>query len=136
MLTPILALIIWTLIIWIWMYATKIPAMQKAKIDPESALHPGALSMLPSKVRVIGDNYNHLHEQPTVFYALAFYTHLVGAGDAVNIWLAWSYVAIRIAHSLAQIVVRKVMVRFPLFVLAAIVLIVLAVRNVMALGGA
>jgi hypothetical protein len=134
MLTPILALIIWTLIIWVWMYATKIPAMQKAKIDPEIALHTGGLTMLPSSVRVVTDNFNHLHEQPTVFYALAFYTHLVGAGDAINIWLAWGYVAIRIAHSLAQIVVKKVMVRFPLFVLAAIVLIVLAVRNLMALA--
>jgi hypothetical protein len=133
MLTPILALIIWTLIIWVWMYATRIPAMQNVKLDPESAIHPGALNILPVNARVVADNYNHLHEQPTIFYALAFYTHLAGAGDAANIWLAWGFVAIRIAHSLAQIIVKKVMVRFPLFVLAAIVLIVLAVRNLMAL---
>ncbi len=134
MLIPVLVLIIWTLIIWVWMYATKIPAMQKAKIDPEVALHPGGLTMLPSKVRVIGDNYNHLHEQPTIFYALAFYTHLVGTGDTINIWLAWVFVGLRIVHSLAQIIVKKVMVRFPLFVLATIVLIVLATRNLIALA--
>ncbi len=134
MLTPVLALISWTLIVWVWMYATRIPAMHQAKIDPQSAIHPGSLSSLPENARVIADNYNHLHEQPTIFYALAFYTHLVGAGDTVNIWLAWIYVAVRIAHSLAQIVVRKVMVRFLLFVLAAIVLIVLASRDLMALA--
>ncbi len=133
MLTPVLALIVWTLIVWIWMYATRIPAMQKAKIDPQSAVHPGALSVLPENIRVVADNYNHLHEQPTIFYALAFYTHLIGAGDTINIWIAWIYVAVRIAHSLAQIVVKKVMMRFPLFVLASVVLIILAARNVIAL---
>jgi len=136
MLTPILALVVWTLIVWIWMYATRIPAIQKAEINPEDAIHPGALNSLPSNVRVVADNYNHLHEQPTIFYALAFYTHLAGAGDAINIWLAWGYVGLRIAHSLAQIIVKKVMVRFPLFVMAAIVLIILAARNLMALGSA
>jgi len=134
MLTPVLALIIWTLIIWVWMYATRIPAMQNVKLDPEGAIHPGALNILPVKARVVADNYNHLHEQPTIFYALAFYTHLAGAGDEINIWLAWGFVGLRIAHSLAQIVVKKVMVRFPLFVLASIVLIVLAARNLMALA--
>ena len=66
------------------MYATRVPAMQKAKIDPQSAIHPGALSVLPANVRVVADNYNHLHEQPTIFYALAIYTHLAGAGGGAG----------------------------------------------------
>ena len=30
---PIVALTVWTMIIWIWMYATRLPAMSRAKID-------------------------------------------------------------------------------------------------------
>jgi hypothetical protein len=105
MLTPALALIVWTLIIWIWMYATRLPAMQAAKVDPQSAIHPGSLDVLPVGARVVADNYNHLHEQPTIFYALAFYTHLAGPADEVNVSLAWAYVALRVVHSLVQIVV-------------------------------
>ncbi len=132
-LTPALALICWTLLVWTWMYATRIPAMQKAKIDPQSAIHPGSLSVLPASVRVVAENYNHLHEQPTVFYALVFYTHLAGGADAVNILLAWGYVGLRVAHSFAQIVVRVVIVRFTIFVFATSALIAIAIRNVIAL---
>lgn len=133
MLTPVLALVVWTLIIWVWMYATRIPAMQKAKVDPQSAIHPGSLATLPTNVRVVADNYNHLHEQPTIFYALAIYSHLAGAGDGFNIALAWGYVVLRVAHSFSQIVLRKVVVRFSLFALSTILLIVIAARDLLAL---
>ncbi|MEL7486623.1 MAG: MAPEG family protein [Pseudomonadota bacterium] len=130
MLAPVLALVVWTLIIWIWMYLTRLPAMQAAKIDPQDALHPGALDGLPTSARVVADNYNHLHEQPTLFYALAIYAHLAGVGDPVNIALAWGYVGLRIAHSLLQIVVRRVPLRFIAFALSSIVLLILALRCV------
>lgn len=132
-LTPALALICWTLVVWAWMYATRIPAMQKAKIDPQAAIHPGSLAGLPASVRVVADNYNHLHEQPTIFYALIFYTHLAGAVDSLNIALAWAYVGLRVAHSLAQIVVKIVVVRFALFMLGTLTLVALAVRNALQL---
>ena len=133
MLTPVLALVCWTLIVWVWMYATRIPAMQKAKIDPQSAIHPGALSALPADVRVVADNYNHLHEQPTIFYALAIYTHLAGAGGEPAVTLAWAYVALRVVHSFMQIVVKRVMLRFMTFALGSLCLIAIAVLDVLAL---
>lgn len=133
MLTPVLALVCWTLIVWVWMYATRIPAMQKAKIDPQSAIHPGALSALPADVRVVADNYNHLHEQPTIFYALAIYTHLAGAGGEPAVMLAWAYVALRVVHSFMQIVVKRVMLRFMTFALGSLCLIAIAVLDVLAL---
>lgn len=133
MLAPVLILVVWTLVVWVWMYATRIPAMRKAKIDPQAAVHPGSLATLPTGVRVVADNYNHLHEQPTIFYALMIYSHLAGIADGLNIALAWGYVALRVAHSFAQIVLRKVIVRFSLFALSTILLIVIAVRNLLAL---
>lgn len=134
MLTPVLALVCWTLIVWIWMYATRIPAMQAAKIDPQTALHPGSLAVLPTRVRVVADNYNHLHEQPTIFYALAFYTHLASAADPLTIAFAWAYVGLRVVHSLMQIVVQRVIFRFMSFALSSICLIVIAVHNLLALA--
>lgn len=115
------------------MYATRVPAMQKAKIDPQSAIHPGALSVLPANVRVVADNYNHLHEQPTIFYALAIYTHLAGAGGEPAAMLAWAYVALRVVHSFMQIVVKRVMLRFMTFALGSLCLIAIAVLDVLAL---
>jgi hypothetical protein len=133
MLTPVLALITWTLIIWTWMYALRIPAMQAAKVNPQDAAHPGSLSVLPASVRQVADNYNHLHEQPTVFYALAFYCVLAGTGDETNVALAWIYVALRVLHSLIQCTVNKVMLRFSVFVLCSLVLVAITVRNLQVL---
>ncbi len=134
-LTPVLILVSWTLVVWIWMYARRIPAMNAANLDPQQAQHPGALSkLLPSEAQRVADNYNHLHEQPTIFYALIVYSHLVGVADPVNIWLAWAYVGLRIVHSLVQNTANIVVIRFSVFALSTLALIVIAVRNLLALG--
>ena len=134
-LTPVLALIIWSLIIWLVMYARRIPAMTKAGISPDSAQSPDGdwKSKLPEQTQWAAHNYNHLMEQPTIFYALMFYMSLTGAatGDSLALTLAWSYVALRVVHSLVQISANKVMLRFGLFSLSTIILIVLAVKAVL-----
>jgi hypothetical protein len=132
MLTPMLALILWTFVIWFWMYATRIPAMRTARIDPAKIKQKSELDPLPVKVKQIADNYNHLHEQPTVFYALVIYSHLAGMADTINIALAWSYVGLRVAHSLVQCTVNFVPVRFLIFVCSSVVLMAIAVRDVLA----
>jgi hypothetical protein len=132
-LTPVLALIVWTLIVWVWVYATRIPAMQAAKLDPQGARFPGSLDVLPDRVRGVADNYNHLMEQPTIFYALAFYIFLVSHDDMVAVWLAWAYVLLRVIHSLIQGTTNKVSARFGVFALSTLVLIVMAAREVWAL---
>jgi hypothetical protein len=130
-LTPVLLLVIWTLIMWIWMYATRIPAMTKAQIDPDDARHPGTYGdKLPANVRAVADNYNHLHEQPTIFYALMVFAALTGGADAFMTNLAFGYVGVRVLHSLVQILSPKVMLRFLVFALGTIVLFVMAGKEV------
>lgn len=131
MIAPVLALVLWSLVIWVWMYATRIPAMQKAKIKPQDAASAGSLkALLPPEVDRIADNYNHLMEQPTIFYAAAFAAHLVGATDAVTVGFGWAYVFIRMLHSLVQCTANIVAVRFGLFALSTVALAVIAVRAV------
>ncbi len=134
MLTPVLALIVWTLIVWTWMYATRIPAMQRARIDPQSGQHPGSLDVLPSPVRQVADNYNHLMEQPTIFYALAFTIVLAGHTDTLHVDLAWAYVGLRVVHSLIQNTINRVTLRFLVFALSTLVLMAMAAREVVALS--
>ena len=133
MLTPVLALIVLTLLVWIWMYATRIPAMQAAKIDPQAGRHPGSLDILPTATRQVADNYNHLLEQPTIFYALVFYIVLAGHSDPMHIWCAWLYVGLRVLHTLIQGTVNVVTLRFSVFTLSTLVLMVMAGREVLAL---
>ncbi|HTO39697.1 MAG TPA: MAPEG family protein [Rhizomicrobium sp.] len=133
-LTPVLALIVLSLVVWIWMYATRIPAMQRAGIAPQSARFPGSLDVLPENVRQVANNYNHLMEQPTIFYALVFYIYLSGGQDHLYIVLAWAYVGLRVIHTLIQCTVNVVPLRFTVFALSTLVLMAMAVRAVLALS--
>ena len=133
LLTPVLALVAWSLVVWFWMYATRIPAMQKSGLDPQDARFPGSLSVLPDSARQVADNYNHLMEQPTLFYALIFYLQLSGQTDGTNVALAWAYVAFRIVHSLVQGTINRVAIRFLVFAVSSLVLIALCVRALLAL---
>jgi hypothetical protein len=133
MLTPMLALIVWTLVMTVWMFALRIPAIQQAKISPADAREPSSLNALPLKVRQVGYNLDNLMQQPTLFYALVAYSYLAGQQNALNIALAWTYVALRVVHSLIQATVNLVLVRFGVFALGTLVLAVLAGRDAWAL---
>ena len=133
MIAPVLALIAWTFVMWLWMYATRIPAMQKARIDLAELSRTGAPLVLPPEVARVADNYNHLHEQPTVFYALALAAQVAGTADAVSIGLAWAYVVLRVVHSLVQATRNIIPLRFAVFAVSGVVLIALLVRTLLAL---
>ena len=134
-LQPVIALAAWTMVMWVWLYATRIPAIGKANVDLDELVHDPATSLddvLPPHVQWKAHNYNHLHEAPTVFYAVAIVLAIVGEGDGLNAQLAWAYVGLRVVHSIWQAAINKVSVRASLFLLYSLVLIVLAVRAVMA----
>ncbi|MFZ4684125.1 MAG: MAPEG family protein [Hyphomonadaceae bacterium] len=138
MMTPVLALVVWTMVILVWLYLRRIPAMRKAGIDPAKIKGSETYASMPQldpKAVWVSDNYNHLHEQPVIFYALCVYTHLVGVWDGLNVGLAWAYVAIRIVHSLIQVTTNFVPLRFAVFNLGSLVLAIIAVRNVLGLFG-
>ncbi len=134
MVGPVLALVAWTFVMWFWMYATRIPAMRRAQIDLEELRRTGKKLELPPEVARVADNYNHLHEQPTIFYALALATQLAGAADGVAVALAWGYVASRVVHSLVQATVNIIPVRFAVFTVGSLLLMVLLVRTALRLA--
>lgn len=125
-LQPVVALAVWTMAMWIWMYVTRLPAMSSAGIAPDDARDTASIgSKLPPEVQWKAQNYNHLHEAPTVFYAIAIVLALLGFGDGMNYWLGWAYVALRVAHSLVHVTINKVALRFALFALSTFVLLTL-----------
>jgi len=133
-LTPVLALILWTFVMWVLMYKRRIPAMQAMKMDAQEWVkNPKLGEQLPGPARWAADNYNHLHEQPVIFYALMFYLQLSGQGDSPALYLAWAYVAIRVVHSVVQVTSNNVMTRFSLFVVGAFLLLIMALRAAAAL---
>ncbi len=132
-LQPVVALVLWSFVMWAWLYATRIPAIRAAKAPmPPEMTGADLNALLPPQVRWKADNYNHLMEQPTLFYATALVLAFAGAGDGLNAWLAWAYVALRIVHSLVQALTNIILVRFTVFNIASLVLLALAIRAAIA----
>lgn len=133
-LQPVVALAAWTMVMWFWLYGTRIPALSAAKVDPDDLVHDstkGLDQILPPQVQWKAHNYNHLHEAPTVFYAVSIVLAIIGKGDGPAAQLAWVYVAMRVLHSLIQATVNKVKLRFLIFALSSFVLMALVALAIM-----
>ncbi|MEN7344372.1 MAG: MAPEG family protein [Pseudomonadota bacterium] len=126
-LTPVLVLISWTVVMWFALYMTRIPAMKAARIHPNKARNHDSdwKQKLPARVRSVAENYNHLHEQPTLFYALMLFIALTVGGSSAAWLLAWGYVICRVIHSLIQVSSAPVVARFFSFLVASVLLIAL-----------
>ena len=131
MIAPVVALVIWSMIMLIWLYATRIPAMQKAKVRPGEATK-AQMEALP--VANVANNYNHLMEQPTLFYAICFSLQFLDQASEINIGLAWLYVALRVVHSLVQATVNVIMIRWLIFMAASVALLMLTFHAAVASG--
>jgi len=129
MLAPVIALVLWTFVMWGWMYATRIPAVirMRMRLDP-NAPRGAQMNELPPQVRWKADNYNHLFEQPTLFYAVGVTLALLGDGSTLALALAWLYVALRVAHSLWQALLNVIPIRFYLFAASSVVLFALTLK--------
>ncbi|MEM8661065.1 MAG: MAPEG family protein [Pseudomonadota bacterium] len=132
-LQPVVVLVGWSMVMWIWMYVTRLPAVQAADMQLDSSRPRGEqMATLPPRVRWKADNYNHLMEQPTIFYPLVIVIALLGQGEGLNLYMAWAYVILRIVHSLFQALNNTIMVRFVLHVLSSIPLFVMIWSALMA----
>jgi hypothetical protein len=127
---PVLALVAWTFVMWVWLYVTRIPAMRAARVDLEAMSRTGAKLDLPPEVSRVADNYNHLHEQPTIFYALALAAQLGNSVDEWSVAFAWSYVVLRVIHSIVQATHNIIVLRFYTFAAATLALLLLLGRTI------
>ncbi|KAL4907200.1 hypothetical protein BDW74DRAFT_148739 [Aspergillus multicolor] len=136
LLRPIIVLNAWTFTMELWMYITRIPVFSTMSPPPSNTMTKSDLDKLtPASVRWKADNYNHLHEQPTQFYAivlaLAFARYVRGDEESklgVDVALAWMYVGLRVLHSFVHVTRNWIMLRFGVFVISSGVLVVLAGR--------
>jgi hypothetical protein len=136
-LAPAAVLVVWSLVMLLWLVVARLGGLKAAGIDLRNA-KPGGRGgelngVLPDKANWKAHNYDHLMEQPTLFYAVIAILAISGAGTALNVQLAWAYTILRIAHSLWQATVNTIMpVRFGLFFVSSVCLIILAINALMA----
>ena len=120
-LLPVLTLAFWTFIIFAIMAPARFYFLRMK--HPQTAAHTKNLKgLLPPWIERVADNYNHLFEQPVVFYAIALSIAVINNIEPLMIQLAWVYVALRVLHSIVQITFNFVPLRFTLFVTSWLIL--------------
>ena len=129
---PMFGMIVLSGIILVIFASTRVPGIYKmwgklqfAKYSAD--LHP----KLPEKARYLTDNYNHIFEQPTLFYAITIYIFLIGNTDTANIFLAWFYVVTRVIHSAIQITVNNVSWRATIFGIGSLILVLMILKEIL-----
>ena len=131
-LAPVVALVAWTLLVMLWMVVTRLGEFRRLGVTlgtiPAGSRGVDLDGRADPKAQWKSHNYNHLMEQPTIFYAIALTLAVMDFGGGINLWLAWGYVAFRVVHSLVQGTVNIVAIRFTLFFLASLCLIGLTVH--------
>ena len=134
-LQPILFMGVLSFIMMLWMYSTRIPAakvLEGEGLELQALAHPSKIAgVFPSKVEQVADNYNHLWEQPTLFYAVVFVIWAQSNTDQLHLFCAWSYCAFRLLHSLVQSTVNSVWVRFALFLMSWCALAIMLFREIL-----
>ena len=125
LIAPVVTLVAWSIVMLFWLAIKRAPFMKD-----RGSLPPGVRGqdMPPGPHNWPAHNYEHLMEQPTIFYAIVFALILMGFDVWINVWLAWGYVLLRIVHSIVQSTVNIVRIRFTLFLLATICLVCLTVH--------
>jgi hypothetical protein len=128
-LQPVLAMVLLHAAVWIWMTITRGMAMSQAGMSLEQGRYTVDLHQLPAPARQVADNYNHLFELPTVFYALVFYIWAMGSADSIHVACAWGFFGSRVIHSIVQGTVNRVAIRFPIFALGWVLIVIMSVRE-------
>jgi hypothetical protein len=131
-LAPVVALVGWTLVVMLWMMAARMREFRRLGVTfdniPAGSRGIDMDGKADARAQWKSHNYNHLMEQPTIFYAIALTLALMGMDQPINVWLAWGYVGFRILHSLIQCTSNIVRFRLPLFLLASFCLLGLTVH--------
>jgi hypothetical protein len=129
---PVIALVAWSIVVLVWMAVVRGAAMKKIGSGLGKAKRGGRgqdlEGVLPAEANWPAHNYTHLMEQPTLFYAITLALVALDDRIAMNMWLAWAYVALRVVHSIVQNTINDLKLRFPLFLLSTLCLLALTLH--------
>ena len=133
LIAPVIALVCWTLAVMIWLGYERVRNINRLKLSPDAGKFARNLNaLMPDRAKQVSDNYMHLMEQPTLFYAVCFSLQFLGQGEhPVNIGFAWGYVSVRVLHTLVHSTFNDVRIRFFLFLLSSVFLVGLVTHAVL-----
>jgi hypothetical protein len=131
---PFVGTMLLTLVVWVYMYARRIPFILRNKLTPQQLAPPEFARLSPPAVANPSDNLKNLFELPTIFYAVVLYLYATQQVDTPYLWAAWIFFAFRILHSAVHCTFNFVPLRFWLYAISAVSLWFMVVRSALRLA--
>ncbi len=118
---PVLAQIALTVLVWCWMYLTRLSSMIRNRVAIEDLRTEEGYQRIRDATNP-SDNFENLFEVPVLFFVLMLL--LIHGGDSDPLYEkgAWAFVAFRAVHSLVHCTVNIITLRFTAYFLSCIAL--------------
>lgn len=126
---PFFLMLLLTLVVWVYMYAKRIPFIQKSNLSPDQLAPLEFARIQPPDVANPSDNLKNLFEVPTAFYGLALYLYVTNQVDTVYVVAAWVFVVFRIFHSAVHCTINIVILRFWLYCISTMAFWFMVIRG-------
>jgi hypothetical protein len=129
---PVFAMLVLTIVVWVYMYARRIPFIVQSELTDDQMTPLGFMQISPPGVSNPSDNLKNLFEMPVLFYILCIYLFVTQQVDSLYVYSAWIFVGFRVLHSLMHCTRNIVIVRFWLYLLSCLTLFFMSGRAIFA----
>ncbi len=127
-LLPFLVMVFLTFLVWIYLFAVRIPEIKLKKIDPDDLKDRAAAHRLLTASAAASNNLKNLFEMPILFYLAVMLMILLLIQDALLVQLAWGFVILRVIHSVVHCTYNRVMHRFIVYFISCLLLLLMWIR--------
>jgi hypothetical protein len=118
---PVVAMLGIIVLAWLRLYHLRFAEMLRRKVDPQSIALSAQKDAGLSDTRG-ADNFNNQFQLPILFFVAVLVAHATGQGSAMFVQLAWAFVATRLVHALIQWTYNRVVHRFAVYAIGALIL--------------
>jgi hypothetical protein len=135
-LAPLFVLVALTFFLLFYMGAVRFGALRRREVRiGDIAL---GQSNWPAYAAQGGNSYNNQFQLPVLFYVLVILAYIFKKADLLFVIMSWIFVVSRILHAYVHATSNNMRMRFTIFVVGAVVLmimwIIFAVRMLLAIG--
>ena len=127
-LEPMVAMLVLTAVVWFFMFARRLTAMQRLGKPAQTYATPDTISLLPEEVNYAAYNFKNLFELPVLFYAVCLYLYVTASVDQFYLVCAYLFLVFRALHSIIQCTINNVRLRFAAYAVASLALLAMILR--------
>jgi hypothetical protein len=127
-LLPLIVQVALTFMVWIYLFARRIPEIKRRKIASHRLQDRAAAHELLQDSANASNNLKNLFELPVLFYTAVLLSLVLMIQDPLLVRLAWGFVLLRIVHSAVHCTYNNVHHRFAAYAISSLFLMFIWIR--------